>query len=103
MQVSQIEPMLDYIDIFQVGARNSQNFNLLDELGKVDKAVMLKRGISGSIDELLQSAEYVFSNGNEKIILCERGIRTFETAYRNTLDVNAIPILKEKVASSSCY
>ena len=96
MQVSQIEPMLDYIDIFQVGARNSQNFNLLDELGKVDKAVMLKRGISGSIDELLQSAEYVFSNGNEKIILCERGIRTFETAYRNTLDVNAIPILKEK-------
>ena len=72
MQVSQIEPMHDYIDIFQVGARNSQNFNLLDELGKVDKAVMLKRGISGSIDELLQSAEYVFSNGNEKIILCER-------------------------------
>jgi len=96
MQVSQIEPMLEYVDVFQVGARNSQNFNLLDELGKVDKAVMLKRGISGSIDELLQSAEYVFSNGNEKIILCERGIRTFETAYRNTLDINAIPILKEK-------
>lgn len=96
MQVSQIEPMHDYVDIFQVGARNSQNFNLLDELGKIDKAVMLKRGISGSIDELLQSAEYVFSNGNEKIILCERGIRTFEKAYRNTLDLNAIPILKEK-------
>jgi len=96
MQVSQIEPMLGYVDVFQVGARNSQNFNLLDELGRVDKAVMLKRGISGSIDELLQSAEYVFSNGNEKIILCERGIRTFENAYRNTLDINAIPILKEK-------
>ncbi len=96
MQVSQIEPMLDYVDIFQVGARNSQNFNLLDELGKIDKPVMLKRGISGSIDELLQSAEYVFSNGNERIILCERGIRTFEKAYRNTLDLNAIPILKEK-------
>jgi len=96
MQVSQIEPMLDYVDIFQVGARNSQNFNLLDELGKIDRTVMLKRGISGTIDELLQSAEYVFSNGNEKILLCERGIRTFENAYRNTLDLNAIPILKEK-------
>ena len=96
MQVSQIDPMLDYADIFQVGARNAQNFNLLDALGQIDKAVMLKRGISGSINELLQSAEYVFSNGNEKIILCERGIRTFENAYRNTLDLNAIPILKEK-------
>ncbi|MFT7612309.1 MAG: 3-deoxy-7-phosphoheptulonate synthase [Parvicellaceae bacterium] len=96
MQVSQIEPMLDYVDIFQVGARNSQNFNLLDELGRIDRTVMLKRGISGTIDELLQSAEYVFSNGNEKILLCERGIRTFENAYRNTLDLNAIPILKEK-------
>lgn len=96
MQVSQIEEMLDYVDIFQVGARNAQNFNLLDELGKVDKPVLLKRGISGSIDELLQSAEYVFSNGNEKIMLCERGIRTYENAYRNTLDLNAIPILKER-------
>src|SRR5690606_21803259 len=73
MQVSQNEEMLPYVDIFQVGARNSQNFNLLDELGKVDKAVMIKRGISGTIEELLQSAEYVFSNGNEKILLCERG------------------------------
>ncbi len=96
MQVSQIEPMHDYIDIFQVGARNSQNFNLLDELGKVDKPVMLKRGISGTVDELLQSAEYIFSNGNEKIMLCERGIRTFEKAYRNTMDINAIAILKER-------
>ncbi len=96
MQVSQIAEMHDYVDVFQVGARNTQNFNLLDELGKVDKPVMIKRGISGTIDELLQSAEYVFSGGNEKILLCERGIRSYETASRNTLDLNAVPILKEK-------
>jgi len=96
MQVSQIAPMYDYVDIYQVGARNTQNFNLLDELGKVDKPVMIKRGISGTIDELLYSAEYVFSGGNERLILCERGIRTYERASRNTLDLNAIPILKEK-------
>jgi 3-deoxy-7-phosphoheptulonate synthase len=96
MQVSQIEEMIDYVDVFQVGARNSQNFNLLDELGRVDKPVLIKRGMSGTIDELLQSAEYIFSNGNEKLILCERGIRTYETAYRNTFDINAIPVLKEK-------
>jgi len=96
MQVSQIEEMYPYTDIFQVGARNTQNFNLLDELGRVDKTVMIKRGISGTIDELLYSAEYVFSAGNERLILCERGIRTYETASRNTLDLNAIPILKEK-------
>lgn len=96
MQVSQIKEMYDYVDIYQVGARNTQNFNLLDELGKVDKAVMIKRGISGTIDELLYSAEYVFSGGNEKILLCERGIRTFESATRNTLDLNAIPVLKDK-------
>jgi 3-deoxy-7-phosphoheptulonate synthase len=96
MQVSQIEPMYEYVDIYQVGARNTQNFNLLDELGKVDKPVMIKRGISGTINELLYSAEYVFSGGNERLILCERGIRTYERASRNTLDLNAIPILKEK-------
>ncbi len=96
MQVSQIEEMYPYVDIYQVGARNTQNFNLLDELGKVDKAVMIKRGISGTIEELLQSAEYVFSGGNEKLILCERGIRTYERASRNTLDLNAVPILKAK-------
>jgi 3-deoxy-7-phosphoheptulonate synthase len=96
MQPSQIEDMYPYVDIYQVGARNSQNFNLLDELGKVDKAVMIKRGISGTIEELLQSAEYVFAGGNEKLILCERGIRTYERASRNTLDLNAIPILKAK-------
>lgn len=96
MQPSQVEEMHDYVDIFQVGARNSQNFNLLDVLGEVDKPVLIKRGMSGTIEELLASAEYVFSNGNEKLMLCERGIRTYEKAYRNTLDLNAIPILKEK-------
>ncbi len=96
MEAGQIEAMMPYVDIFQVGARNAQNFNLLEALGEVDKPVLIKRGISGSIDELLFSAEYIFKNGNEKIILCERGIRTFETSYRNTLDLNAIPILKEK-------
>jgi 3-deoxy-7-phosphoheptulonate synthase len=88
--------MMPYVDVFQVGSRNSQNFNLLEALGEIDKPVLIKRGMSGSIDELLYSAEYVFKNGNEKLILCERGIRTFENAYRNTLDLNAIPILKEK-------
>ena len=96
MMVEQIEPMLDYVDIFQVGARNAQNFNLLDALGEVDKPVLLKRGISGTLDELLQAAEYIFSNGNERIMLCERGIRTYENAYRNTMDINAIAMLKEK-------
>lgn len=96
MQVSQIDEMYPYVDVYQVGARNTQNFNLLDELGKIDKPVMIKRGISGTIDELLYSAEYVFSGGNENLILCERGIRTYEKATRNTLDLNAIPVLKEK-------
>ncbi|MEL6657949.1 MAG: 3-deoxy-7-phosphoheptulonate synthase [Bacteroidota bacterium] len=96
MMVDQIESMHEYIDIFQVGARNSQNFNLLDALGEVDKPVLLKRGISGTIDELLASAEYIFSNGNERIMLCERGIRSYEKAYRNTFDINAMVMLKEK-------
>lgn len=96
MQVSQIAEMYDFVDVFQVGARNTQNFNLLDELGKVDRAVMIKRGISGTLEELLYSAEYVFSAGNEKLMLCERGIRTYERASRNTMDINAFPILKEK-------
>ncbi len=96
MQADQIDPMLDYVDIFQVGARNAQNFTLLDALGKCGKPVLLKRGISGTIEELLASAEYIFSGGNEKIILCERGIRTFERASRNTLDLNAVPILKKR-------
>ncbi len=96
MQVSQIEPMYPYIDIFQVGTRNAQNFNLLDELGKIDKPVLLKRGMSSTLNEFLASAEYIFSSGNEKIILCERGIRSFEKEFRNTLDLNAIPYLKDK-------
>lgn len=96
MQASQIEELYPYVDLFQVGARNTQNFNLLDALGKCTKPVLLKRGISGTIEELLYSAEYVFSAGNEAIVLCERGIRTFETAYRNTFDVNAIQVLKDK-------
>lgn len=97
MQVSQIAEMDPYVDIYQIGARNTQNYNLLDELGKnTDKPVMIKRGISGTIDELLSSAEYIFSGGNERLLLCERGIRTYEKATRNTMDLNAIPVLKEK-------
>jgi 3-deoxy-7-phosphoheptulonate synthase len=96
LEVSQIEPMYPYVDIYQVGARNSQNFSLLHELGRVDKPVLIKRGLSGTVEELLQSAEYVFSNGNERLLLCERGIRTYEKAYRNTLDLNAVPTLREK-------
>ena len=93
MEISQIEMMLPYIDILQVGARNMQNFNLLRELGKIKKPVLLKRGIAATIEELLLSAEYIMSGGNYDIILCERGIRTFETYTRNTLDISAIPII----------
>src|SRR5499433_3568516 len=95
MEISQIEMMLPYIDIFQVGARNMQNFNLLRELGKVKKPVLLKRGIAATLEELLLSAEYIMAGGNYDVILCERGIRTFETYTRNTLDVSAIPIIKK--------
>ena len=84
------------MDILQGGARNAKNFNLPDALGESDKPGLLKRGISGTINELLQAAEYIFSIDNERILLCERGIRSYEQAYRNTLDINAIPILKEK-------
>src|SRR6266481_5061818 len=93
MEISQIELMLPYIDIFQVGARNMQNFNLLRELGKVRKPVLLKRGIAATFEELLCSAEYLLAGGNYEIILCERGIRTFETYTRNTMDISAIPII----------
>src|SRR5580704_17398248 len=89
MEISQIEVMLPYVDIFQVGARNMQNFNLLRELGKVKKPVLLKRGIAATIEELLLSAEYIMAGGNYDVILCERGIRTFETYTRNTLDISA--------------
>src|ERR1700736_1169759 len=93
MEIAQIELMLPYIDIFQVGARNMQNFNLLRELGKVKKPVLLKRGIAATLEELLLSAEYIMSGGNYDVILCERGIRTFETYTRNTMDISAIPII----------
>jgi 3-deoxy-7-phosphoheptulonate synthase len=95
MEISQIELMLPYVDILQVGARNMQNFNLLRELGKVRKPVLLKRGIAATIEELLLSAEYLLAGGNYEVILCERGIRTFETYTRNTLDISAIPIVKK--------
>jgi 3-deoxy-7-phosphoheptulonate synthase len=95
MDISQIEVIDRYADIFQVGARNMQNFTLLRELGRARKPVLLKRGISATIEEWLLSAEYVLSGGNTEVILCERGIRTFETATRNTLDISAIPIVKQ--------
>jgi 3-deoxy-7-phosphoheptulonate synthase len=95
MEISQIEVMLPYVDIFQVGARNMQNFNLLRELGKVKTPVLLKRGIAATLEELLLSAEYIMSGGNYNVILCERGIRTFETYTRNTLDISAIPIIQK--------
>jgi len=95
MEISQIPLMLPYVDLLQVGARNMQNFNLLRELGKVRKPVLLKRGIAATIEELLLSAEYLLAGGNYDVILCERGIRTFETYTRNTLDISAIPIVKK--------
>jgi len=95
MEISQIEPMLPYVDLFQVGARNMQNFNLLRELGQVRKPVLLKRGIAATIEELLLSSEYIMSGGNYEVILCERGIRTYETSTRNTMDISAIPVLKK--------
>ena len=95
MEISQIELMLPYVDVFQVGARNMQNFNLLRELGQVEKPVLLKRGIAATIEELLLSAEYVLAGGNYDVILCERGIRTFETYTRNTMDISAIPVVKK--------
>ena len=87
-------PLFEDVDIIQVGARNMQNFELLKELGKIDKPILLKRGLSSTIEELLMSAEYIMAGGNERVILCERGIRTYETYNRNTLDISAVPILK---------
>jgi 3-deoxy-7-phosphoheptulonate synthase len=95
MEISQIPLMTPYIDILQVGARNMQNFNLLRELGKVRKPVLLKRGIAATLEELLLSAEYIMAGGNYEVMLCERGIRTFETYTRNTMDISAIPIIKK--------
>ena len=88
-------PLFEDVDVIQVGARNMQNFELLKELGKVNKPILLKRGLANTLQELLMSAEYIMAGGNEQIILCERGIRTFETATRNTLDLSAIPVLHQ--------
>jgi 3-deoxy-7-phosphoheptulonate synthase len=95
MDPRDIDVILKYADIIQIGARNMQNFRLLQEVGSHDKPVLLKRGLSATIKELLMAAEYIMAQGNNKVILCERGIRTFETATRNTLDLNAIPVLKK--------
>ncbi len=88
-------PMFEHVDLIQVGARNMQNFDLLRELGKTNKPILLKRGLANTIDEWLMSAEYIMAGGNENVILCERGIRTFETRTRNTLDLSVIPVLKK--------
>ena len=96
MDTRQLEKVAEMADILQIGARNMQNFNLLKDVGQLDKPVMIKRGLSSTIEELLMSAEYVLSQGNKKVILCERGIRTFEKMTRNTLDVSAVPVLKRE-------
>jgi 3-deoxy-7-phosphoheptulonate synthase len=95
MDIRTIEMMGRYVDCYQVGARNMQNFDLLKELGKVRRPVLLKRGLSATIEEWLLSAEYILAGGNTQVILCERGIRTFENATRNTLDISAIPVVKK--------
>jgi 3-deoxy-7-phosphoheptulonate synthase len=94
MSQTQFDMMIKYVDVFQVGARNMQNFNLLRMLGETRKSILLKRGLSATIEELLMSAEYILAGGNQQVMLCERGIRTFETSTRNTTDINAIPVLK---------
>ncbi|MHB1193962.1 MAG: 3-deoxy-7-phosphoheptulonate synthase [Longimicrobiales bacterium] len=96
MDTRQVERVAEHVDMLQVGARNMQNFPLLSELGRVDRPILLKRGLSATVKELLMAAEYVMAQGNRQVILCERGIRTFETATRNTLDVAAIPVLRRE-------
>ena len=95
MDHTQIPLMMEFVDVLQVGARNMQNYNLLTEVGKISKPVLLKRGISATLEELLLSAEYIMAGGNYDVILCERGIRTFESYTRNTLDISAIPVIKK--------
>ncbi|MGH2943218.1 MAG: 3-deoxy-7-phosphoheptulonate synthase [Solirubrobacteraceae bacterium] len=96
MDVRDLEPVLDVADVIQIGSRNMQNYTLLTEVGRAGRPVMIKRGLSSTIEELLMAAEYVLKEGNERVMLCERGIRTFETAYRFTLDLTAIPVLKQR-------
>ncbi|MEA2293282.1 MAG: 3-deoxy-7-phosphoheptulonate synthase [Solirubrobacteraceae bacterium] len=95
MDVRDLEPVLEVADVIQIGARNMQNYTLLTELGRAGRPVLLKRGLSSTLEELLMAAEYILKEGNPHVLLCERGIRTFETAYRFTLDLTAIPVLKE--------
>ena len=95
MDPRDIEMVYKYTDVIQIGARNMQNFRLLTEIGSYDKPVILKRGLSATIKEFLMSAEYIMAKGNHNVILCERGIRTFETYTRNTLDLSAVPVLKQ--------
>lgn len=95
LTTEQVEVVADYADILQIGARNMQNFALLKRVGKTSKPVLLKRGLAATLKELLMSAEYIAAEGNGKVILCERGIRTFETMTRNTLDISAVPLLNE--------
>jgi 3-deoxy-7-phosphoheptulonate synthase len=94
MSQTQLDLMVKYVNVLQVGARNMQNYNLLRAIGETRTTVLLKRGLSATIEELLMSAEYILAGGNRQVMLCERGIRTFETATRNTTDINAIPVLK---------
>ena len=96
MSEDKIDEFEEYVDVVQIGARNMQNFQLLKAVGKMKKPVLLKRGLANTIEELLMSAEYIMAGGNKQVILCERGIRTFETATRNTLDISAIPIIKKQ-------
>jgi len=96
MDPRHLEAVAKYSDIIQIGARNMQNFQLLSAVGEVDRPVLLKRGLAATIDELLMAAEYIVKEGNSNVILCERGIRTFETATRNTLDISAVPIIKQR-------
>jgi 3-deoxy-7-phosphoheptulonate synthase len=95
MEPSQIPLFIRYVDILQIGARNMQNFNLLRELGRINKPILLKRGPAATIEETLLAAEYIMSGGNHEVIICERGIRTFDTYLRNTLDISAIPVIKK--------
>ncbi|MGE5805252.1 MAG: 3-deoxy-7-phosphoheptulonate synthase [Ignavibacteria bacterium] len=96
METNQISLIEQYTDIFQIGARNMQNFSLLRDLGKTNKPIMLKRGLAATVEDLLMSAEYILSNGNKQVMLCERGIRTFETYTRNTFDLSAIPVVHKR-------
>jgi 3-deoxy-7-phosphoheptulonate synthase len=96
MDPRHLEAVAKYSDIIQIGARNMQNFQLLSSVGEVERPVLLKRGLAATVDELLMAAEYIVKEGNSRVILCERGIRTFETATRNTLDISAVPIIKQR-------